>query len=711
VALADIERLRYYPLQYLGAADFDDEQSYLREMRRRHNVGQHAWGIVVGMDLVQQLQAGSTDQMDVYVLPGLAVDGFGREIVILEPYLLNPVDFAAFAANVPQTLPVWLAYLEEDTRGPAFGYAQCDASNQFSRVREGYKVVVQPPPPTHSQITVAGRAAQPPDSSQDQVYPSPDPNSPTLPPDECVPFQEFPDETSGPEWLLPLGWVKWDGKRQVFLAASADDLIRDRHYAGAVAAEILAPAISSILDSKSKQITVNSQLRLRPRMQPTDPDLSDFASVEGRLRVDGSLNARRDVLVDGGKLSFRDSGGKEDNAPLWLQRQVPAVGSGSDLRLHIGRPADATARLSVGPGPDDGSAEQIVLAVRADNSVRIPTGTLDFETTRRQMINLWSTLYGVGIQDFTLYFRSDADFCWFRGGTPSTARDDPGAGGTLNMKLAQNGDLTVTGNVGVGVPSPQAQMHIAGGSWDLTSTEGDLKIGDDSFRLKIGVARGGGGAGDVRIRAHGGTNRLILGGGVSDALTIQNGSVGIGTLSPQQSLSVNAGINLDQANVNDSNLNPGLTFGFTSGEGIASKRTVGGNQWGLDFYTASAKRLAITNGGRVGIGTDTPQALLHVNGSFQVGSAGVALTCLQTGTFTIGSSGTQNRRNVSVNFPSAFPSTPSVLATARGGSFPDGFAVTTTSISTTGFQVNIYRVDATGGWGQSLQLDWLAWTT
>jgi hypothetical protein len=37
----DIERLNYYEGEFLGALDFQAEQEYHRDMRRRHNVGQH----------------------------------------------------------------------------------------------------------------------------------------------------------------------------------------------------------------------------------------------------------------------------------------------------------------------------------------------------------------------------------------------------------------------------------------------------------------------------------------------------------------------------------------------------------------------------------------------------------------------------------------------------------------------------------------------
>jgi hypothetical protein len=93
-----------------------------------------------------------------------------------------------------------------------------------------------------------------------------------------------------------------------------------------------------------------------------------------------------------------------------------------------------------------------------------------------------------------------------------------------------------------------------------------------------------------------------------------DGHLGVGAVVPQQSLSVDRGLNVDQANVNNGAWTPGLSFGSGSGEVIASKRTAGGNQYGLDFYTAFTNRMVITNAGNVGIGTTTPSVLLDVGG-------------------------------------------------------------------------------------------------
>jgi hypothetical protein len=62
-----------------------------------------------------------------------------------------------------------------------------------------------------------------------------------------------------------------------------------------------------------------------------------------------------------------------------------------------------------------------------------------------------------------------------------------------------------------------------------------------------------------------------------------------------------AGVNIDQANLNAGDLNYGLKFGAGSGEGIASRRVPGGNQYGLDFYTQFTPRMSIDQGGTVRI--------------------------------------------------------------------------------------------------------------
>lgn len=59
----------------------------------------------------------------------------------------------------------------------------------------------------------------------------------------------------------------------------------------------------------------------------------------------------------------------------------------------------------------------------------------------------------------------------------------------------------------------------------------------------------------------------------------------------------------DASSLNNAALTPGLILGGAgSGEGLASKRTAGGNQYGLDLFTAFTSRLAIANNGAIHIG-------------------------------------------------------------------------------------------------------------
>lgn len=87
-----------------------------------------------------------------------------------------------------------------------------------------------------------------------------------------------------------------------------------------------------------------------------------------------------------------------------------------------------------------------------------------------------------------------------------------------------------------------------------------------------------------------------------------------------QDLNAGREITVDFGGTFNGNFNSfgGLRFGntgFQTGEGLASKRTSGGNQFGLDFYTGYVSRLAITNNGNVGVGTSAPGAKLEVNGN------------------------------------------------------------------------------------------------
>jgi hypothetical protein len=73
-----MSRVLYRERQPLRAADLQDEQDYLLGLAGRHFVGPHEWGIVEGLGL-------SVNSGLVTVAPGLAIDGYGRELVLAQP--------------------------------------------------------------------------------------------------------------------------------------------------------------------------------------------------------------------------------------------------------------------------------------------------------------------------------------------------------------------------------------------------------------------------------------------------------------------------------------------------------------------------------------------------------------------------------------------------------------------------------------------------
>lgn len=104
-------------------------------------------------------------------------------------------------------------------------------------------------------------------------------------------------------------------------------------------------------------------------------------------------------------------------------------------------------------------------------------------------------------------------------------------GGLLELS-AGSSRITIPENGGIGVnkTNPAATLDVAGGNGDLDGTNGDVRIGNNNYRLKIGVATDGLGAGTAGIRAQGGTDRLVLGAGSAEVVSIEGtGEVDIGS--------------------------------------------------------------------------------------------------------------------------------------------------------------------------------------
>src|SRR5262249_2195683 len=284
-----------------------------------------------------------------------------------------------------------------------------ESTDQYSRIRETFKILVSPPDPQTDGVTIGGITV--PNNN-------PSPDDPTLPLDGSVSYQELPSPTDASRWPVLLGSVFWDGTTGKFKPAGAA-LLKGRSYAGLIGVSVLSPT---------------GELRLASRAKPPTATLSTNApGTNGRIDIDADLVITGDSHIWGGKLYFDDVGGADDAMPLWVQRMAPPQGgSGSDLRIHIGDKPDPTTRLTIGAGPSP-DKEAAVLAVRGDDKVDIATGALRFGTLTRQMIDLWApndttpAPYGIGVQASAAYFRSAGDFYWFHNGKHDNTNGNAGS--------------------------------------------------------------------------------------------------------------------------------------------------------------------------------------------------------------------------------------------------------------------------------------------
>ncbi|MBP8947360.1 MAG: hypothetical protein KBG73_00860 [Candidatus Promineofilum sp.] len=119
-------RVNYYERQFLRAQDFRDEQAYHIAMRRRHAIAQHSWGIARGLELLVEPEGG------VFVQPGLAIDGYGRELLLPERRAISATVFDEIGSD---RVNVYLYYGRVESTPPRPGYDECEAG-QFTRAQE-----------------------------------------------------------------------------------------------------------------------------------------------------------------------------------------------------------------------------------------------------------------------------------------------------------------------------------------------------------------------------------------------------------------------------------------------------------------------------------------------------------------------------------------------------------------------------------------------
>ncbi len=208
---------------------------------------------------------------------------------------------------------------------------------------------------------------------------------------------------------------------------------------------------------------------------------------------------------------------------------------------------------------------------------------------------------------------------------PSTAR--PGFSIGDNKGLSRLFIDRETGNLGVSTINPAAKLDITGGQGNLTTTEGDIRVGNEALRFKLGVTLTGRFGGDVRIRAEGGTNRMMLGSGTEDVLTVQNGKVGVGTTNPSETLHVSGRIMSGSLSIGSWPASSRNAFFGTSALDQTKRTNYAllqsdngttslNSPVAISLRIKNDTRMEVSESGNVGIGTAaTPEHKLTVSGS------------------------------------------------------------------------------------------------
>jgi hypothetical protein len=596
-----IKRVNYYDHEFLHAADFIAEQDYHRGMRYRHNRLLHTPGIADGLDVT--FQSGSTK---VTIGSGTAVDDLGQEIVIPDgetrTYELSSAKAASGQTNVVYLM---IAYADK----PDDPTTETDGAGN-TRVSEDPLITHLANPPQNPTRRLVLAKVTMSDTAVQSV-----------------------DKTT----RLTAGAVAGD------LAVSS--------------LRLKAPNVDSskwvvVAGTGVNQASLTGSLSIAK---------SGVQSTDGNLTVDGRLGLgiaspvnRLDVLGQG---VFRSAPwlGPASGAAALLAGFDPANSGGTGILLAHNN-AGVSTRLWL-------EGEPIIFAARgAVKGVLDGAGNLGLgvATPGRRLHVEGSEIHSGG-QDAGFSFSNrgttgisgDLGERWVWYAMQKVARLwTPGSGDLLGV--------TADGKLGIGTVTPQQRLDLVGGtlsirrSWgnflELWKTDSSpnkvwvfhtsdparpiLFIGYSADALanidwkywldpdanvarlnNAAVGQMGHGAvwagfshGDQvgqpsygLLQSNVGKNTLVnkrAGGGniefrVDNAtkLAMADG----GQLAVDAGATNNATIDLAQGAAA-----AGLVFGgHGSGEGIASKRTGGGNQFGLDIYTAFARRVWIQQNGVV----------------------------------------------------------------------------------------------------------------
>ncbi len=367
------DRVRYFEGQLLRRQDMSDEQAYHLAMRRRHNLAHHTWGIVRGLEIL-------IEERTVFVLPGIAVDGYGRELVLSHRRALAA---GIFQDERSDALDVWLIYDRQPTEPAPPGYAT-GGDESFYRWRE------------EPRLEVRAAEVSPHDTRRPREVPPQDWG--------FGPQQSAPDDPDAP-WPVYLGRVVSTAEQQGHLIVDP----AGRPYAGLVAEEIVTPwregprlELGEAQEGRFAVYLPGDWSAAEPEDAADDADADDadelaaadpepdevddepcFEITEvGEVRVAGRTTVAGDVHLAGGAIDFGVGAARppeRDPAPQPWQVYLQDLVTGErELRVEMAGEGQGLNRVCIGSWSEEAKAFQPILSV-ADNQTVTVHGDLVVE--------------------------------------------------------------------------------------------------------------------------------------------------------------------------------------------------------------------------------------------------------------------------------------------------------------------------------------------
>ncbi|HYD38814.1 MAG TPA: hypothetical protein VEA60_14440 [Allosphingosinicella sp.] len=278
--------------QILAAADLAQLSSYPRGREERHNRFVHRWGIVTGLELETEAaeDGAGNAYVRVFVSPGLAVDGEGRELLVTERIAVEVEPFQNTIGNLIEEstpYPVFLVSQYRATGSDPSRVGPCGEATGGGAVEEGHDI----------------RFGRPGDETADQV---------------AAPLSSAPtDEEGSTSWLILVGFVTWSKPAGRFAGIDAAAAAKYRPFIGINAGVVAGNGAQVQLQAKGEVAAGDAVLQLLETEEgPTlrfgtyksPGEITPLLTIDGKgdLVAKGSLTGTRTgntVLVQSGVAS------------------------------------------------------------------------------------------------------------------------------------------------------------------------------------------------------------------------------------------------------------------------------------------------------------------------------------------------------------------------------------------------------------------------